>query len=179
MEVSAKLRYLRQSPRKVRLVTDFIRGAEAAKALNQLKFLNKRAAKPIAKLIQSAIANAEHNFSLNPKNLYIKTIFVDQGPTLKRWRARAFGRGAQIRKRTSHITVILDEKISKQTAKKKTLSKQPFPGDVKVIKKLTNIKAVRKQDKEVSSLKTIEQIKKREVKAGKGFIPKIFRRKAG
>jgi large subunit ribosomal protein L22 len=178
MEVTAKLRYLRQSPRKVRLVTDLIRGLETKQALNQLKFINKRASRPITKLIQSAIANAEHNFSLNPESLYIKTIFVDQGPTLKRWRARAFGRSAQIRKRTSHITVILCSKTSSKTISQ-VKPIQSSKSDIRAIKKLTNIAELKKQGKEEGSLKIMENVKKGKVKTGKGFIPKIFRRKAG
>lgn len=118
MEVVAKLRYYRQSSRKIRLVADLIRGMDTKAALNQLQFLNKRAALPIVKLVKSALANAKNNFSLKEDNLFIKSIVVNQGPTLKRWRARAFGRAAEIRKRTSHVIVVLDEKIKTQPVKK-------------------------------------------------------------
>jgi len=112
MEVKAILKNYRQSPRKARLVANLVRGLNVLEALNQLKFKQKKACRQIAKLINSAKANAVHNFSLKPNNLYIKTITVDQGPTLKRWRARAFGRAGQIKKRTSHIKIILEEKKS-------------------------------------------------------------------
>ena len=185
MEVTAKLRYLRQSPRKVRLVTNFIRGLETKKALNHLTFLNKRATKPAIKLIQSAIANAEHNFSLNPENLYIKTITVDEGPTLKKWRARAFGRAAQIRKRTSHITVILDEikpqKVQKTPPKDINIQKEK---KVKIIKNLEEIKKeTPKTEKQVQKpVKKIKVAKKPELKQQgkfKGFVKKVFARKSG
>ena len=94
MEIKAKLKYLKISPRKVRLVVDVIRGMEVVKALEQLQFINKRAARPVAKLINSAVANAEHNFELEKNNLYIKEIKVDEGATLHRWKPRARGRDA-------------------------------------------------------------------------------------
>jgi len=100
------------SPRKVRLVVDLARGMNVEQAKIQLKFLNKKAARPILKLLNSAVANAKNNFKLDEKNLYISEIFVNEGPTLKRWRARAMGRSAQIRKRTSNIKIGLEEKIS-------------------------------------------------------------------
>ncbi|MBI2098921.1 50S ribosomal protein L22 [Candidatus Uhrbacteria bacterium] len=123
MEVKAIARYIRMSPRKVRLVADIIRGARASEALLQLQFIRKRAAAPVSKLLKSAMANAENNFKLNPSELFVKKITVDGGPVLKRFRARAFGRAAPIRKRSSHITIVLEEKESaklKQNSKKIT-----------------------------------------------------------
>ena len=111
MEIKAKLRYYRQSSRKVRLVLELIKGLDSQDALAQLEFLNKRAARTITKLLKSALANAENNYSLDPSSLYIKKVYVDQGPTLKRWRARAFGRAASIRKRSSNVTLVLEEKL--------------------------------------------------------------------
>ena len=109
MEVRAYARHIRQSPRKVRLVVDAIRGKRVADALTQLRFINKAAALPVLKLVNSAVANAEHNFKLDPSALWIKTITVDGGPVLERWRARAFGRAAPIRKRTCHISIVLSD----------------------------------------------------------------------
>ena len=109
MEVKAKTRYLRISPRKVKLVIDLIRGLRVDQAQIQLHFLKKEAARPVLKLVNSAIANAENNFHLKKEFLYIKKITADQGPTLRRWFPRAFGRAGMIRKRSTHITVILDE----------------------------------------------------------------------
>lgn len=104
------------SPRKVRLVTDLIRGKTVQEADAQLSFLPKRAARPVYKLLHSAIANAENNFKLKKENLIINRIMVDMGPSLKRWRPRAFGRAAPIVKKSSHITIILSE--IKPTVKK-------------------------------------------------------------
>ncbi len=109
MKVDAKLNHLRIAPRKVRLVVDLIRGRKVSEAEDRLKFTSKRAVKPVMKLLKSAIANAEHNFDLIADNLYISEIRVDQGPTLKRWRPRARGATNQIQKKTSHITIVLDE----------------------------------------------------------------------
>jgi large subunit ribosomal protein L22 len=110
MEVKAHTRHLRMSSRKVRLVVDVIRGMQVDPALAQLNFMSKAAARPVRKLLESAIANAEHNFKLDRDGLYIKSAMVNQGPSLKRWRPRAMGSAAPILKRTCHITLILDSK---------------------------------------------------------------------
>ncbi|BAP54604.1 50S ribosomal protein L22 [Thioploca ingrica] len=105
MQVSSKHKYLRISPQKCRLVADQIRGLAVEKALNILMFSNKRAATLIKKALESAIANAENNAGADVDELRITTIYVDEGPTIKRLHARAKGRGNRILKRTSHITV--------------------------------------------------------------------------
>ncbi len=105
MQVSAKHRYARISPQKARLVADQVRGMPVDKALTLLKFSNKKAAVLVRKVLESAIANAEHNDGADIDELKVSSIFVDQGPTMKRMRARAKGRGNRIIKRTSHITV--------------------------------------------------------------------------
>lgn len=110
MDVIAHVRNLRMSPRKVRLVADLIRGKRVSDAEAELRFIPKAAALPVRKLLASAAANASHNFKLVKDTLVIKSITVNQGPTLKRFRPRAMGRAAPIRKRTSHITIILSEK---------------------------------------------------------------------
>lgn len=118
-EVKAKLSYLRQGPRKVRLVVDVIRGRKVTTALHNLSLLNKRAALPILKLLQSAIANAKHNFSLSVENLRVAKITVDGGPVLKRWMPKAHGRATPIRERTSHVQLVLTEVMRKEKAEKK------------------------------------------------------------
>lgn len=110
MKVKAEAKYIRVSPRKVRLVVDAIRDLSPQKALEHLKFVNKRAAGPISKAIQSAIANAKNNFNIDTNNLRFKEIQVGEGPTLKRWRPISRGRAHPIMKRTSHIKIILEEK---------------------------------------------------------------------
>lgn len=110
MAVKAKLRYLRISPRKVRLVADLVRGLDVDEAEVYFKHLEKRAAVPLLKLLRSAIASAQHNFNLDKGSLFISELRVDGGPTLKRYRARALGRAAEIRKRTSHVILALEER---------------------------------------------------------------------
>lgn len=110
MEVRAKLRFVRISPRKARLVADLIRGKKSEEALNILIFTRKAAARILIKLLKSAIANATQKKTVDVDRLYVKKITVDQGPTMKRFTPRALGRATTIRKRTSHIDMILDEK---------------------------------------------------------------------
>ena len=109
-EIKAKLSYARKSARKVRAAADLIRGKSLAVAKENLKFTPKNSALVLEKLILSAEANAKNNFGLKPEKLFIKEIKVDEGPTLKRFMPRAFGRAYAIRKRTSHISLILGEK---------------------------------------------------------------------
>jgi len=110
MEVRAKLRHVRLAPQKARLVADLIRGKKSEEALNILSFTKKAAARVIIKLLKSAIANATQKKSMDVDRLYVKKISVDQGATWKRFTPRAMGRATPIRKRTSHITIVLDEK---------------------------------------------------------------------
>ncbi len=109
MEVKAVAKYIRISPQKARLVVDLVRGKKVEEAQGILAFTRKKAAGVVEKALKSAIANATQNPNIDEKILYVKEIFVGQGPSLKRWRARAQGRAAMIKKRMSHITVILDE----------------------------------------------------------------------
>ncbi|HHW71422.1 MAG TPA: 50S ribosomal protein L22 [Clostridiales bacterium] len=106
---SAKLNYLRMSPSKVRLVLDEIRGKKVDDAIAILSLSEKVAAEPILKLLNSAIANAENNLGMNRDELYVAETYANEGPTLKRIRPRARGRATRIRKRTSHVTIILDQ----------------------------------------------------------------------
>jgi len=119
-EVVAKLRFLRMGPRKVRLVTDLVKGRSVKKAQDILSLTNKRAARPVLKLIKSAVANAKNNFKLEEDVLKIKNITVDEGPVLKRWMPKAHGRATPIRERTSHVNLILEavEKHIKSTKSK-------------------------------------------------------------
>jgi large subunit ribosomal protein L22 len=117
MEVKASLRNLRMAPRKVRLVVDLVRGLPVAEAEVRLRFCRQAAARPVLKLLKSAIANAEHNFKLDAAVLRIKTITADGGPMFKRTMPRAMGSGTMIRKRQTHINLALtDEPLAKKTA---------------------------------------------------------------
>jgi len=104
----ASARYVRMTPTKVRRVVDLIRGMEAREALSVLQFAPQAASEPVSKLLASAVANAEHNLRLDPDSLIVSVAYVDEGPTLKRFRPRAQGRAYRIRKRTSHITIELE-----------------------------------------------------------------------
>lgn len=110
MEIQAKLKHARISAQKARLVADQIRGLPVEKALNLLTFSNKKAADLFKGVLTSAIANAEHNDGMDIDELYVSTVCADEGPTMKRFRARAKGRGNRILKRTSHLVVKVSEK---------------------------------------------------------------------
>jgi large subunit ribosomal protein L22 len=115
MDVSAKLSFHRSSPRKVKLVIDTVRRLPLGKALEQLSVLPQAAAKPVAKLIASAAANATNNFKLERAALWVKEITVGQGPRLKRWRPRAQGRATPILRPTSHLKVVLSDDKARAT----------------------------------------------------------------
>jgi len=110
VEVQAKARFIKVSPRKARLSADLVRGKNVQKALTDLAFSQKASSRIITKLLKSALANADQLGDIDLDGLFVKRIFVDEGPTMKRFRPRAMGRATRIRKRTSHITVVLDEK---------------------------------------------------------------------
>ena len=110
MRVKATTKYVRSSPQKARLVCDLVRGKSVADALAILRFTNKGVAHDVAKTVKSAAANAENNYELDRETLYVAAIYADDGPTLKRIRPRARGRADRILKRTSHITVVVDER---------------------------------------------------------------------
>jgi large subunit ribosomal protein L22 len=110
MTPKAEAKYLRMSPRKVRLSADLVRGKQVEEALTLLAHYQKAGAKLVSKVVQSALANARQDKSIDVDTLYIKKIFINQGPTLKRFRARPMGRAGRIRKRTTHVTVELSER---------------------------------------------------------------------
>lgn len=110
MEVKASLQYARVGAQKARLVADVVRGKDVGNAIKTLTFLNKKTAVLMKKLIESAVANADYKKSIDLDKLYVKAIWVDEGPVLKRWRPRAQGRAFGVRKKTSHINVVLDER---------------------------------------------------------------------
>lgn len=109
MEAKAVARQIRISPQKARLVADLVRGKNVETAINTLRFMPKKGARLLRKVIESAVANASQNEAIDVDTLYIKKVYVDGGPMLKRIRPRAMGRATKILKRSSHITVILDE----------------------------------------------------------------------
>jgi large subunit ribosomal protein L22 len=112
MEVKAVSKYVRISPQKVRVLVDAVKGKPVEPALDMLKFMPQKAAYIVEKLIRSALANADQNANVDVDTLVVRNIIADQGPVLKRFRARARGRGTRILKRTAHITVVLAEKTN-------------------------------------------------------------------
>lgn len=109
METRAATKFIRVSPRKIRLVMDQVRGRKVEEALNILSFAPQKGARILKKLINSAVANAEQNSDVDVDSLYVKRLYADEGPTMKRWRPRAQGRATRINKRTSHLAIIVDE----------------------------------------------------------------------
>ena len=105
---TATVRYVRVTPMKARRVIDLVRGKSVSEALAILKYAPQAAAKPVAKVVASAAANAENNFGLNPRTLVISEAYANEGPTMRRFQPRAQGRAFMIRKRTSHITVVVE-----------------------------------------------------------------------
>ena len=139
MDVKASLRQLRMAPRKVRLIVDLVRGLPVAQAELRLQFNRRAAARPVLKLLRSALANAEHNFKLEKSALRIKTITADGGPMLKRMTPRAMGRGTTIRKRMTHVNLVLTDekpenksKVIKSKVVKSKVIKSKVPAAVPV-----------------------------------------------
>jgi large subunit ribosomal protein L22 len=165
--ITARLRYLRIAPRKVRLVADMIRGKKVEKAQNILNFSVQKPALPLLKLLNQAVASAKNDFQIESGNLFVSRIFVDEGPKQKRWMPRARGQAYEIQKKTSHITLVLDEivkgkskKVEKKVVEKKAAPEKPEEGILKPEKP-----------------KFKKEEKSRKLQGGKGFA-RIFRRKS-
>ncbi len=176
MEVKAKLSNLRVSPRKVRLVGNLIKGLSFYEAEAQLKFSARKSAEALLKLLNSAAASAVHNFGLDKKNLYIKEIFVNVGPSLKRWMPRARGIATPILKRTSNIILILAEI---KPAKGKIKGKKSEIATIKAEElEAEALKEKAKKEKaKILSEKKEERLKPKEKGGMRGFMRKIFQRK--
>lgn len=143
MEARAQARYVRVTPMKARRVVDLIRGLPAADAQAVLRFAPQAASEPVGKVLDSAIANATNNHNMDPNTLVVSAAFVDEGPTLKRFRPRAQGRAYRIRKRTSHITVVVaspEDKATEVAAPRRRATK-PAPAAAPKAEKATAAKA--------------------------------------
>ncbi len=121
MPVVAKLKHIRIAPRKVRLVADLIRGKSVGNAQSILNFTVRKASRPLAKLLKSAIANAKNNFQMEESDLRVSKIIVDEGPKYKRWMTKARGQASEIQKKTSHVTLVLDKFNRKEPEKSKKI----------------------------------------------------------
>ncbi|MCX6740578.1 MAG: 50S ribosomal protein L22 [Candidatus Parcubacteria bacterium] len=198
MQVKAQLKYLRMSPKKLRLIADIIRGMKVEDALIQLSFVNRLARKPIIKLLNSAIANAVNNFNLKKDNLMVKEIKVDMAGMLKRWQYKAHGRATPLRKRNAHILLVLEEIVPSKTKAKKVKAEKAVK--VSSLEEIKDKEIPRKLEvKEEKISKEVEKgneespidirmegkrrhkqnLDKRQMKGEKGFIKKIFNRKSG
>jgi large subunit ribosomal protein L22 len=178
MEIKVKLKFIRMSSKKLRLVANLIRGAQVDIALNQLRFANKKAAEPIAKLLKSAIASAKNDFELDEHNLLVKEIRVDEGGMLKRWTPKAHGSATPIRRRLSHVNITLDElKASGITAAKKKDIEAPI-SLAEMVKE--GEQAAKKGDlnKDIKKESAGKDLKK-DGASKKGFVNKMFQRKSG
>lgn len=184
-EVKSSLRYLRMAPRKVRVVADLIKGLDINQARAILRFQRKRAAKPILKLLESAVANAKNNFKLPESDLYVKEIRVNRGPMLKRWMPRAMGRATMIQKKSSHIDLILglrekvEKKFEEARVKEETeITREPeiekvLEGEKKEVKPVVS----KIEEKKESRIKQ-KLPKKIRMPSLKPVVRKIFRRKS-
>lgn len=181
------------SPTKVRLVADVIRGSQIDRARAQLKFIKKLAALPMSKLLESAVANATHNFNLEEQNLFVKTLTIDEGTTLKRWMPKAHGRATKLRKRGCHINLTLGEvkdsgivksRDEKPAAPVKLGSKPAEDGQAKIKGKeseMAHDAEIEKGDKltNPSAHTGRSGHAKVEGSSKRGFVGKMFNRKAG
>jgi len=198
MMVKANAKYIRVSPRKTRLVANLVRGLNLTEALAKLAVVNKRASTPVAKLLQSALANAKHNFDLDESNLYIKEIHVENGPVFRRWMPKAFGRATPIQKKTSHIFLALDERVPSKKKTKEKVKKEIETVKVENIKNKVAAENIDTKKAKIAEENTEEQgesayDKKRKVgyrsvdqnqkekiaKKSKGILKKLFNRKSG
>ncbi len=175
MLVEAKLRYARISPRKFRLVANLIRGQSVKKAENILKFTIKRPAKPMLKLLNSAVSNAEHNFNLKKENLYISEIRVDGGPILKRFMPRARGSVSPIQKKTSHVFIGLQD--FQESERKEKEEKKTKKDKIKEVYKSEKPKEDKDISKKQKSTET-PPLEEKKVKEPKTDKKSMFRRKS-
>lgn len=198
MQVKAAVKHIRMSPTKVRLVADLIRGLEVKNAMDQLRFSSKLAKKPIMKLMDSAVADALHNFDIKKDNLFVKEIRVDEAKKLYRWMPKAHGRATKIRKRSCHISLVLQELVDSGEKKKKVqkieapvkLGGKPKEKEAEPVSSVAKeIAAKEKPKAEASEEKGKKIVDPRSEGKGKhariegastkGFIGKVFRRKSG
>ena len=185
MKVSAKLNNLRMPNRKVKLVADLIIGMDAKDALNQLDATVKKTSPFMIKLLESAISNGENNFGIDRNNMYVFDVVVKEGMTLKRWMPKAHGRATPIRKRSSHIEIILEERVEgkgRKTKKELEAEKQ-----ARIEAKKKKEEEVMKEENKEKPVATVKEAKVKESAKNKqaaeapnaGWANKIFRRKSG
>lgn len=169
MEINAQLNYAHIAPRKMRLVINMVKGRNVSEAELVLGSLIKRGAAPVLKLLKSAVANAVNNFQLDESGLYVKDIKVDAGPVAKRMMPRAFGRGATIRKRTSHVVLVLEQREGASAPARKHRKNEPVVRDAQAEDLRADMTDQGKgEGRKLSQKKTWRT---------RNFAPKIFQRK--
>jgi large subunit ribosomal protein L22 len=179
MEIKVKNKFIRMSSKKLRLVANLIRGLDVVNALNQLRFINKKAAEPIAKLLKSAIASAENDYDLDKNNLFVKEIRIDEGGMLKRWTPKAHGSATPLRRRISHINIILGElKASGITAAKKKEVEAPISLE-EMVKEGEKSAKSHSGKASPSAKASGDKPAGKEGASKKGFVNKMFQRKSG
>ncbi|MBI4250158.1 50S ribosomal protein L22 [Candidatus Uhrbacteria bacterium] len=201
MDITAHNRYVRMSARKVRLLADMIRGLDTQTALEQLRYMTRAARVPLEKTVRSAIASAENTYHVQKEHTFVKTITVDIGPGLQRWRPRAFGRAAPIIKHLCHITVVLGEKLDvekRQGVVGTSKSAAPHSDEAQRVSPVASEKSISvavapanetrptAADGEKEIFDTAREGRheyaqklNREQKKQKGFLKKVFHRKSG
>lgn len=188
MKVSAKISDLKITPRKTRLIASLIKGMDVEDALIQLKNTVKKSSRDMEKLLKSAIANAENNWGMDKDNLYVRDVRVDEGPIMKRWLPRAYGRATQILKRTSLVDIILDERVEgknrksrEQMAKERKEREEKKKKLEKELREEKEKTAAAKAQTEKDAVPFREKRKEEEQKTGgqKGWMKKMFQRKSG
>ncbi len=178
MQVTAQLNNLRISPRKVRLVSGLIKGMDVTVAKYQLDHLVKKSSGPIQKLLDSAMANAQSNFNLVKDNLYIKDILVNEGTKLKRYRPKGFGSVSPIEKKTSHIKIVLEEKVpGLKLSEQKPVKAAEIKKEPEEIKTEQRVQDIEKKEEKKPEVK--KEIGKKGIWGNVGKLgKKFFRRKA-
>lgn len=186
MEVRATLSHIRIAPKKLRLVATVVSGMDVHKADQQLQYIPKKGSDMLRRTMNSAVANAIHNHEMMEDNLYISRVFVNEGPIYKRWQPRAFGRATPIWKRTSHLTIILNEreegKRAKKTAKPKDDKEKKAEKEAPPGKARKEEPAKRAEEERIpKDFPKTKERKKEKFSAGKKFASfrdKLFRRKS-
>ncbi len=163
MDISANTKNIRISPRKVRLVRGVIMGLDALRARAVLQYTIKRSAHPMMKILDSALANARNNFGLVQSNMFVKDVIVNEGPKLKRYRPKGFGSSSPIQKKTSHIKIVLSERVPGMKADKqeKKMVQSAQDEKIEITAKNTKVKRDSKKDTDIETKKPTEGAKKR------------------
>jgi len=177
MEVRAQLNGLRIAPRKVRLVADLIKAKDVEIALDQLAHLAKRSALPVMKVLNSAVANAEHNHRMVRSNLFVKLVWVDEGVKLRRWRPKGFGRAAPIQKKTSRVNIVLDERVAGVRAAEQSVQPKPNVEETPPVTEENEAKETTKAAPKIAP-KAVPNKEQRPAKGLGGRVRKMFQRKS-